>query len=123
MGKKTTKLMRDDAYFVDVSDVTEKKHFEGEADVQPVDKAINEHEKTGIAAAAAAAASVAAASIGGEQVVEEIKISFDSTDETNTSKASTEITETTVESGYKAEGIKETRIDDKLEEDSARWDM
>merc|ERR550532_2146307 len=83
----------------------------------------DKNEKTGIAAAAAAAASVAAASIGGQQVVEEIKISFDSTDETNTSKASTEMTETTVESRYKAEGIKETRIEDQFEEDPARWDM
>merc|ERR550532_282092 len=83
----------------------------------------DENEKTGIAAAAAAAASVAAASIGGQQVVEEIKISFDSTDETNTSKASTEMTETTVESRYKAEGIKETRIEDQFEEDPARWDL
>merc|ERR1719209_2174672 len=120
MMKKTTELMREDAYFANVSDVTDKEQNEEEAEKE---KMSSENEKTGIAAAAAAAASVAAASIGGEQVVEEIKISFDSTDETNNSKASTEITETTVESGHKAEVIEETRIDDKFEEDSARWDM
>merc|ERR1719209_1679052 len=120
MMKKTTELMREDAYFANVSDVTDKEQNEEEAEK---DKMSSENEKTGIAAAAAAAASVAAASIGGEQVVEEIKISFDSTDETNNSKASTDITETTVESGHKAEVIEETRIDDKFEEDSARWDM
>merc|ERR1719209_2101702 len=123
MERKTTELMRDDAYFVDVSDVTEKKRYEEEADLQPVEKPSNANDKTGIAVAAAAAASVAAASIGGQQVVEDIKISFDSTDEANESKATTEITETTVESAYKAEGIKEARIEDKSEEDSARWDM
>merc|ERR1719209_885044 len=61
MEKKTTELMREDAYFVNVSDVTEKK--QEEADLQPVEKPTNANDKTGIAAAAAAAASVAAASI------------------------------------------------------------
>merc|ERR1719209_821676 len=120
MERKTTELMREDAYFVNVSDVTEKK--QEEADLQPVEKPTNANDKTGIAAAAAAAASVAAASIGGRQVVEDIKISFDSTDEAN-SKAGSEITETTVESADKAEVIEETRIEDKFEEDSARRDM
>merc|ERR1719209_1579238 len=117
MERKTTELMREDAYFVNVSDVTEKK--QEEADLQPVEKPTNANDKTGIAAAASAAASVAAASIGGRQVVEDIKISFDSTDEAN-SKARSEITETTVESADKAEGIKETRIEDTFEDDAAR---
>merc|ERR1719209_2001826 len=120
MMKKTTELMREDAYFANVSDVTDKEQNEEEAEKE---KPSNANDKTGIAVAVAAAASVAAASIGGQQVVEDIKISFDSTDEANDSKAGSEITETTVESGYKAEGIKETRMDEQFEEDSARWDL